>query len=126
MRSRVFALLFFLLVLGGGVSGQPLDGQWQSSSGAGISIQTSQQGVAITVTPTTGQAQTWQGQWLRQWDRFTYLAANNEQVTGQAVTGDRIDLTSNKGNDTDNGEEPDERGESGGERYAGAASSLLS
>ena len=98
MRIRVWALLFSLLVLGGGVSAQPLDGQWQSSSGAGISIQTSQQGVTITVTPTTGQAQTWRGQWLRQWDRFTYMANNNEQVTGQAVTGDRIDLTSNKGN----------------------------
>ena len=93
-----FRVALLMLLLAGSLLAQPLDGQWQSSSGAGISIQTSQQGVTVTVTPTTGQAQTWYGRWLRQWDQFTYTAANNEQVTGQAVTGDRIDLTSNKGN----------------------------
>lgn len=76
---------------------QTLDGQWQSSSGAGVSIQTNQQGLTITVTPTTGQAKTWYGQWLRRWDVFSYMAANNENITG-TVSGNRIDLTSNLGN----------------------------
>ncbi|MFA5507753.1 MAG: hypothetical protein WC423_20150 [Vulcanimicrobiota bacterium] len=77
---------------------QTLDGQWQSSSGAGIGIQTTQQGVTITVTPVSGQTERWYGRWLRKWDQFTYVAYGNETVVAQVMDKNRIEAQSSKGN----------------------------
>lgn len=95
--QRLTRGLFLLLLLASSAWAKPLDGQWQSSTGSGVDIRTTKQGLTIVVTPGNGQASRWSGRWLRQWDLFDYRAGNNEVVTGQVVNADRIELKNSNG-----------------------------
>lgn len=89
-RAVLWQSSLILLLLCAASISQPLDGQWQSSTGAQVVLRTSRDNLSVTVTPLQGAATRWSGRWLRKWDLFDYHSSNGKLMTGEAINSDKI------------------------------------